>query len=260
MKKNTLTTTALLLCAAIAGLFSSCTKNYGDPVTINYAIDGTYTGLDISHAFDVTVSDDVTEAVVTVPEKLHSKLKFKVKNGVLSIGFTSTFILTNDDLTVVLPRNTELKDLELSGASSFHGDLNGTSSDVEISGASEFYGDITASEVDFEISGASSYTGTVNCDEVDADISGSSKATIHGVCTGTMDFDISGSSNLNAIYFNTDAVTGDLSGSSDADVTVCSRIAVNVSGASELTYGTSSPDCHPDYGCTTSGSSTVRPR
>ena len=77
---------------------------------------------------------------------------------------------------------------------------------------------------------------------------------------GIMDIDVSGSSRLNAIPFNTDAITGELSGSSDADVTVCNRIAVSVSGASDLTYGTSSPDCRPEYRCTTSGSSSVTPR
>ena len=48
--------------------------------------------------------------------------------------------------------------------------------------------------------------------------------------------------------------------SKDADVTVCSSIAVNVSGSSELTYGTSSPECHPDFRGTTSGSSSITPR
>ena len=259
MNRNLLKLTALI-CIAVAGLFASCSKYYGEPVTINYPVDGNYTKLDISHAFDVTVSDDVTEAVVTVPEDLHSKLKLTVKNGTLYIGFTSNWIVTSSECTVKLPRNTQLKDLELSGASSFHGDLQGNSSDIEVSGASEFYGEVIASSVDFDISGASKVKSTVSADEVDAEISGASKVTFDGACTGTMDIDVSGSSDLNAIEFNTDAVTGSLSGSSDADVTVCDRIAVNVSGSSDLTYGTSSPDCRPTYGCTISGSSSVTPR
>lgn len=260
MKKHFLIPAALLFCAAFAGLFASCSKYYGEPTTEHYSIDGSYTKLDISHAFDVTVSDDVTDAVVTIPEELHSKLKLKVKDGTLYIGFTSSWITTSADCKVLLPRNAQLKDLELSGASSFRGDLQGTTSDVELSGASEFYGNIAAHSVEFDISGASDANCNVSADVVDAEISGASKVILKGACVGTMDIDVSGASDLFASEFDTDVVTGDLSGSSDADVTVCDRIAVEVSGASHLTYGTSSPDCRPAYGCTTSGSSSVTPR
>lgn len=260
MKKQSLRVAVLFFCAVFAGMFASCGKYYGEPTTKHYSISGNYTELNISHAFDVTVSETATDAVVTVPEDLHSKLKLEVKNGTLYIGFTRSIIVSYSECKVVLPVNMQLEDLELSGASSFRGNLQGTSSDIEISGASEFYGDVTASDIDFEISGASDYKGTVVCDEVDMNLSGASNATIQGACTGTMDIDVSGASNLHAIDFNTDAVTGSLSGSSDADVTVCSRIAVNVSGASDLTYGTSSPACHPTFGCTLSGSSTAAPR
>ena len=258
MKKHILIPAVLL--AAFAGLFASCSKYYGEPTTMNYTIDGSYTKLDVSHAFDVTVSDDVTEAVVTVPEELHSKLKLKVKDGTLYIGFTSSWIVTSDDCTVVLPRNLQLKDLELSGASSFRGNLQGASSDIELSGASDFYGSVLAAEVDFEVSGASKADCMVSADEVDADISGASKVTLQGACIGTMDIDVSGASDRNARLFDTDAVVGELSGSSDADVTVCSRIAVAVSGSSRLTYGAASPACSVTFACTTSGSSTITPR
>lgn len=260
MKKQSLRIAVLFFCAAFAGMFASCSKYYGEPTTMNYPVNGSYTKLDVSHAFDVTVSSDVTEAVVTVPEDLHSKLKLEVKDGTLYIGFTRSWIVTSDECKVVLPVNAQLKDLELSGASTFHGDLNGESSDIELSGASDFYGNVMASEVDFEISGASDYKGSVLCNGAEVNLSGASSATIQGACIGTMEIEVSGSSKLHAIDFSTDAVTGSLSGSSDADVTVCSRIAVSVSGSSDLTYGTSSPDCSPTFACTLSGSSTATPR
>lgn len=258
MKKHVLIPAVFL--AALAGLFTSCSKYYGEPTTEHYTIDGAYTKLDVSHAFDVTVSDAVSNAVVTVPEDLHKKVKVKVKDGTLYIGFTSSWIVTSGECAVVLPRNAQLKDLELSGASSFRGDLQGLSSDIEISGASQFYGSVLAADVDFEISGASKADCMVSADEVDADISGASNVTLQGACTGSMDIDVSGASDLNARLFDTDVVKGELSGSSDADVTVCSRIAVAVSGSSRLTYGAASSDCHPTFACTMSGSSTVTPR
>lgn len=259
MKKHILRNALLTACAAFAGMMASCTTFYGEPTTEYYSINNNYTKLDVSNAFKVTVSATATKAEVTVPEELHGKLKLEVKDGTLYIGFTR-WIITSDKCTVVLPLNMQLEDLDLSGASSFTGNLQGTSSDIEVSGASTFEGDVAASKVDLELSGSSSYKGVVNCDEAEVDISGASKATIHGVCTGTMEIDVSGASDLHAIDFKTDAVTGELSGSSDADVTVCSSIAVNVSGSSELTYGTSSPECHPDFRCTTSGSSSITPR
>ena len=260
MKKQSLRIAVLFFCAAFAGMFASCSKYYGEPTTEHYAINGNYTKLDVSHAFDVTVSDDVTDAVVTVPEDLHSKLKLKVTDGTLYIGFTSGWIVSSDDCSVILPRNMQLKDLELSGASSFHGNLQGASSDIELSGASEFYGTVLAADVDFEVSGASKADCMVSADKVDADISGASKVTLQGACIGTMDIDVSGASDLNASQFDTDVVTGKLSGSSDADVTVCSRISVAVSGSSRLTYGAASPACSITFDCTTSGSSTITPR
>ena len=260
MKRTIIHLSATLICVAMAGIFGSCSKFYGEPTTQNYTINGSYTKLDISHAFDVTVSDEVTQAVVTVPEELHSKLKLEVRNGTLYIGFTRNLIVSGSQCTAILPLNPQLKDLELSGASSFVGDLQGVTSDVEVSGASDYKGSINATKVEFDISGASSAKCTVFCDQAEADVSGSSDLNLTGACTGIMDIDVSGSSRLNAIPFNTDAITGELSGSSDADVTVCNRIAVSVSGASDLTYGTSSPDCRPEYRCTTSGSSSVTPR
>lgn len=242
------------------GVLSSCSKFYGDPVTKDYPVVGNYTKIAVSHAFDVTVSDDVTDAVVTMPEDLHGKLKLETKGGTLYIGFNSRVIGLSSECKVILPANPQVKDIDLSGASSFRGDLQGTSSEVELSGSSDFYGNITAQKVEIDLSGSSEMWCTVDADKIEIELSGASDANINGTCTGTMDIDVSGSSNLKAAGLNTDAVKGELSGSSDADVTVCSRIAVKVSGASDLTYGLSSPECRPEYRCTTSGSSNVTPR
>ena len=50
MKKSII---LLALCLACCG----CSKDYGVPTTRNYPIRGFYDGLEISDAFDVTVSD-----------------------------------------------------------------------------------------------------------------------------------------------------------------------------------------------------------
>ena len=254
-------TIRIAMLSAVAALcLAGCEAYYGEPVTTRQSIDGNYTAVKVSNAFDVTVSDTATAATVTVPERMVDKVKLQVRNGVLEIGFKKTLSFTIGECSVILPLNSNVKDLDLSGASSYAGDLQGNRSEVDISGSSSFRGNIAASEIDFEISGASDARCTATADKIDAEVSGSSQVTLSGDCTGTMDIEVSGSSDLHAEGLTTNAVTGDVSGSSRVKVTVCERIAVNVSGASTVTYGLSSPDCHPSYGCTTSGASTVSPR
>jgi len=241
MKMNFITPLLGLLAIAMVCLYASCTKDYGDPTTRNYPISGaTYTGLNVSHAFQVTVSDQVTDVVVTVGEKAHDKVKVKVEDGTLYIGF-SWMNSYNGVATAIIPAS-RLDDLTLSGASSFTGDLTGD-------------------DVDIDLSGASVYNGIVTADEVDLDLSGASTATLAGNCQTTMEIGLSGASVLHAQDFPAQTVKGNLSGASLADVTCCGSVRVDLSGASHLTYGASTPDCHPDAsGCTTSGASTVTAR
>lgn len=74
--------------------------------------------------------------------------------------------------------------------------------------------------------------------KINLDISGASTAFVNGYCQEKMEID--------------------LSGASDADVTVCSSLNVELSGASTLIYGTVSDECDPIVNCNTSGGSTVR--
>jgi hypothetical protein len=220
-------------------LFFGCTKDWGTPATKNYPINGAYTKLDVSNAFDVTVSDQVTDVVVTVGELAHDRVVVRVVDGELQIGFKPNTNYSGK-ATAVIPAAV-LRKLDLSGASSFTGDLRGD-------------------DVDIELSGASTYRGTVEATELDIDLSGASDAILSGACQTKMGIDLSGASTLKAANLSAMSVYGEMSGASDADVTVCSDLNVELSGASTLTYGTSSEDCHPVVNCSTSGASTVQPR
>ena len=229
----------LLLLAACALLFG-CTKDYGNPTTKDYSISGDYTCLSVSHAFEVTVSDQVSSAQVTVGERAHDRVEVYVKNGTLHIGFKLGTVYTGT-AKAVIPTNTNIRELDLSGASSFNGNLNGN-------------------DVDIDLSGASTYSGTVTATDIDIDLSGASVATLRGSCQNIMDMNLSGASDLYAGNLDAQAVKGDLSGASTADVTCCTSLNVTLSGASELTYGTVSSSCNPTVNCPTSGSSTVTRR
>ena len=249
-----------LVMLSLCALFFGCTRDWGIPTTRNYPINGTFTGLNVSDAFQVTVSDQVSDVVVTVGDLAHEYVEVKVVDGILYIGFKSmVFGNYNGEATAVIPASV-LRDLDLSGASSFMGNLNGDDVDIDLSGASIFKGDIIAKEIDLDLSGASSYKGFAEAEEVDVDLSGGSSVTVGGFCQNTMKIGLSGGSELKAAEFYASAVRGNMSGGSYADVTCCTSLNVELSGGSTLVYGAVSDDCHPVVNCPSSGGSIVRPR
>ena len=252
--KNTLILFSLCI------LFFGCTKDWGTPTTKNYPINATFSGLDVSNAFQVTMSDQVTDVVVTVGDQAHQYVEVKVMDGKLHIGFKPMTVNNyNGEATAIIPVSI-LRDLELSGASSFTGDLSGDDVDIDLSGASIYRGNVTAKEFDIDLSGASSYTGNAVTNKLDINLSGASKVTIDGSCQTTMKINLSGASRLNAAHLNADAVSGSMSGGSFADVNCCSSLNVSLSGGSTLSYGTISEECRPDVNCPSSGGSTITPR
>ena len=229
----------IVILLSLSILFFGCTKDWGTPATKNYPINGAYTKLDVSNAFDVTVSDQVTDVVVTVGELAHDRVVVRVVDGELQIGFKPNTNYSGK-AKAVIPA-TVLRKLDLSGASSFTGDLRGD-------------------DVDIELSGASTYRGTVEATELDIDLSGASDAILSGACQTKMEIDLSGASTLKAANLSAMSVYGEMSGASKADVTVCSDLNVELSGGSMLTYGAISDECHPVVNCPASGGSVVKPR
>lgn len=237
-----------LVIISLCALFFGCTKDWGTPTTKNYPINGDYTQLDVSGAFKVTVSDEVTDVVVTVGELAHDRVVVRVVDGELQIGFKPN-TWYNGKAMAVIPA-TMIRDLELSGASSFTGDLYGN-------------GDYDSRNAGVKLSGASTFRGRIDAAELAVELSGASEAFIDGfdfTKLDKMEIDLSGASTLKAPYLSAESVYGNLSGASYADVTCCFNLNVNLSGASTLTYGTYSDECHPNINCHTSGSSIVKPR
>lgn len=239
----------IVILLSLSILFFGCTKDWGTPATKNYPINGAYTKLDVSNAFEVTVSDQVTDVVVTVGDLAHERVVVKVVNGELRIGFKPN-TRYNGKATAVIPATLGLRRLELSGASSFTGDLYGN-------------GDYDSRSAGVKLSGASTFRGRIDAAELDVELSGASEAFIDGfdpTKLEKMEIDLSGASTLKAPFLSAESVYGEMSGASNADVTCCFNLNVNLSGASTLTYGTYSDECHPNINCPASGSSIVKPR
>ena len=237
---------------AVCAMLCSCTTDWGALETVYYPINGTYTKLDISNAFQVTVSGSETAtdsvaldainpvASVTVGEKAHQYVQVEVIDGTLYIGMKKWNYSAPEKGVVVLPANTTLS-------------LN----ELRASGASSFQGSLLGDEVSMRLSGASRFDGTMRADNVDLEISGASYAAINGFCMEELKIDISGASMLDGDRFPCTKISGGISGASRANVICCESLKVNVSGASELTYGTPSDECSPVVDCECTGSSTV---
>ncbi len=248
----------VLILLATCGLFASCTKYYGEPTTVNIPVSGSYSALVVSHGFEVTVSDAVSDVVVTVGEKAVDKLKVEIKNGTLHIGFGwwESYVGT---ATAVIPASSNLNDIELSGASSFVGDMNGNELNVDLSGASKYRGSMQGTDLDMEISGASLVSATADVASIDLDASGASDVSLSGSCLDEMKMGLSGASKLMASNLDTRAVSGVMSGASNAEVTCCESLEVSLSGSSHIYYWTLS-GCTPAVNCPCSGGSNATPR
>ncbi len=237
----------VLTLLAVCAMLCSCNTDWGAMETINYPINGEYTALDISNAFQVSVSVRETEqaAVVTIGEKAHQYVQLEVKNGTLYIGMKKWNFVSNEKPTVVLPAGStmDLEELRLSGASSFNGTLFGDNPSMKVSGASRFDGTIHG-----------------NADNLEVELSGASYAILNGFCDGELKIDISGASVLDGTSFPCTKINGEISGASHADVVCCESLKVDISGASELTYSTPSDECDLKVDCECSGASSVHSR
>ena len=80
MKKSVIIMVLCAICSLCAICASGCIsiKDYGEPSTKNYPIRGSYTALEARYGFQVTVSDQVTDAVITVGELAHDKVRVEV--------------------------------------------------------------------------------------------------------------------------------------------------------------------------------------
>lgn len=237
MKLNIINVKSALAILAIS-VMCSCSKLDGEPVTQEFSIDGTYTELQVEDAFDVTVSDAVSQVTVTAGDNIMSKVKVVESGDKLEI-YLKGWTVSHGKMTVLLPVNPGLRKVKLSGASDFHGDIVAEKAEITLSGSSDFKGGVSASTLDLNVSG-------------------SSDATLEGM-VGKLNLAISGSSDLekkvvdNRYALACDECKGSISGSSSAYIHCDGTINVSVSGSSDLHYtGNASTS-----GSTTSGSSDI---
>ncbi len=234
----------------------------GPLTTRTLDLGGTYRSIEVSSTFHVMMCDTVAAPTLTIAERLIDKVDIHIEGRTLKIGMKNGHFKSIGKATVMLPRNKELREIDISGASSFSSaqPVGQDKVSLDVSGASRYHGDLSASVVDIELSGASSFSGSVDAGSLELELTGASEAVVSGTCSHVMEMDISGASRLNAKDLDVRKVQGELAGASKADVTICDGMTVDISGASHLTYSTLADGCTPDIRANTSGGSTIRQR
>ncbi len=201
------------------GIFSRV-KGSGDIIDVDYAFSN-FERLDVSHAFDVTVTQaEAFEVVLFVDDNIVNYLEVRRSGDWLIIGLEDNHNYNNVSLRaeISMPYVEEIKG---SGATvvSMHEFVSAGDPDdfkLSLSGASVFSGNIHAGDCDIELSGASIINMNGNCADLYLESSGASELNM-------------GNFVASSAYFK-------LSGASDGTVHVTDHLDANLSGASVLRY------------------------
>lgn len=227
---------SLLLLFLLFSFSASAAEKNPKSNTRSYPISESYYRLTATSGFDISFSDTAKAAIVTVPESVHKLVVVEVSKGTLRLAIRGKLNL-KERPTVVLPRNAQLCDIELTqGVSLNAGKLSGDNIAIYLNDGASFRGDITAKMVALAQAGASSFYGTFYTDRISVNLRGASKAELRGKCLVEMALRLREASNLDAEKLEVKRIAGSLGGASNAVVWCTERIAVPVDDASHLVY------------------------
>ena len=186
---------------------------------------GSFTGIKVSSAFDLYLSQDEDEAVAVSAAKTEdrNKIRTEVKDGVLRIWFDDKSNwwknMGNKKLKAYVSFKT-LNSLSASGAC-----------DVVVTGA------INSPDANFvmDFSGASDFKGEINAKTMKVDLSGASDVNIKGK-VDHLEVEASGASDFDGYGFTTNNCNAHASGASGIKVTVNKELNAKASGASGIYY------------------------
>ncbi len=214
---------SFILLLLIGTLSTSCYKDTirvaGEVTREEVTISG-FTGVKVSDAFHVFISFSETEEHIVIEanadvqeyiiaEKRQNNLIVRLKNYTNIKGnATLNVFITTRDLTY----------FSASGASNItlENPLVVRDAEIDLSGASTFYGEMNVSRLRLDSHGASN-----------SDLFGSA---------GRLEASLSGSSELRNLDFRVQNLDIKLSGASDAMLSITESIYIDASGASSLTY------------------------
>jgi hypothetical protein len=196
---------------------------------------GSFTGIEVSGAFDVKlIQGTANSVVVEADDNLLDLIKTEVRNNTLVIENKKP--ITHSKSLKVFVTFTELKSVEMSGA-------------VNI----ESQGKLTLPELSLEGSGASNSNLDLDVQHLNLDYSGGSKLKLTGSAKD-VGVDASGAVDILAFDLAAENYKLDISGAGKAEINVTKNLKVDISGAASVHYKGSPTNFYQDI----SGAGTVR--
>lgn len=208
---------ALLTCSC--NLFNERVKGNGNVITQERQVSG-FQNLKISNAIRVVLTQESTFKVkVKADENLQRLIKTEVSGGALHIHQEDNTSLSPTEDIVVYISMPNVKDIDVSGASS-----------LEVTGRL-----VSDEKVSIEVSGASKAIVNLRAPGVSLDASGASELIISGE-TKKVVVESSGASSVKALDLLAEEVKVNASGASNASVFGSVKLELDASGASEIRY------------------------
>ncbi|NIM96006.1 MAG: hypothetical protein GTO18_20085 [Anaerolineales bacterium] len=201
------------------GLSTTTITGTGDVVTQDKDISG-FDGVDVSHGFEVTISQGESYSVsLKVDKRVLDYLYVERDGNTLKIGLTpgGSFNLINVDMEaeVTMP---ELRRLDCSGGSR-----------VEITGFQ------STESFNMDMSGGSNLRGDIDAGDTVFDVSGGSNVSLAG-SGGDLNVDSSGGADVDLSDYSVENAYIDASGASTVMVNVSGTLDVSASGAASVLY------------------------
>ena len=210
----------ILVSVALIGI-SSIAQNEKDVSTSKERNIKDFDKIELSGAIDLLLVEGKDEKVVVSAssEEYASKIKTEVQGNVLKIHYEDKSFWHSEKNGKMKAFVTfkSLKGLEVSGACSVKAK------------------NITAKNLKIELSGASSFDGNVSVGNAYLNLSGASSMHISGTAT-VLKIDASGACNLKGYDLKADYCKLDASGASDVRISVSKELSAEATGGSSVYY------------------------
>ena len=239
--KKLIFTLILILVMVSVSVLAGCVRvdltEKSGPITTREYDFTDFTGIDVEHAFEVTITpSDNYSVAITAGENIFEHINVYKSGSTLVIDVDTWFIswFVSPELTVTMP---VLNELELSGACKGTASGFRSSQDLKLhlSGASELDIDMETGDFFSELSGASRVTGRLVATSSNIELSGASRISLTG-SGGNIKIHGSGASSAEMVDFTVNNAFVDFSGASRASLYINGKMDVSLSGASSLEY------------------------
>ena len=207
-------------------LLSSCdyfsgtrVRGDGNVVAQSRTVDG-FSGVDVSGAIEVVVRQDAAYSVkVETDNNLQEYVEVHNEGGILRIQNRNRFRLLPSRRVIVYVTGPGLTSFSASGACKIKSENKITAT----------------SPVDIDATGASGIHLDINAPSVDVSLTGASSASLKGE-TKELSISSSGSSDVNAFELLSENTDVDVSGAGNAEVFASVKLEAEGSGASKIRY------------------------